>query len=208
MQHFEQLKQRLARYCEIELERRRPTTQVPLPVILSAMSRHASPNVLETLLDAMTAKHELVRRGDRVGLPSGADLSNRQRTLLNTVLTEIAHAGSTPPTLKELAERHSYPMADLERLVQVAIDEGRLVRVSPQLVLCGEALDSLRQRLAAYFQKHPAGSVSEIREHWQMTRKHAVPILEYFDQRQITTRAGDLRSAGPRLSLTVDEVPA
>jgi hypothetical protein len=39
-----------------------------------------------------------------------------------------------------------------------------------------------------------------------MTRKHAVPILEFFDQCQVTQRAGDNRSAGPRLSQLVDEV--
>ena len=43
--------------------------------------------------------------------------------------------------------------------------------------------------------------ISEIREQWGITRKHAVPIFEFFDQCQITVRAGDLRSAGPRISL-------
>jgi selenocysteine-specific elongation factor len=203
---FEQLKQRLLRYCQVELERRRPASQVPLSVILSAMSRHASEPVLQTLLETMTARRELVRRGERVGLATGPELSHRQRNVLNAVLAGIASAGPTPPTLKELAEQHDYPLKDLEPLVQVAVDEGRLIRVSPLLALDRRALEALRRGLADYFEKHATGTVSEIREQWNMTRKHAVPILEFFDQCQVTQRAGDNRSAGPRLSQLVDEV--
>jgi selenocysteine-specific elongation factor len=170
------------------------------------MSRHASDPVLQTLLEAMTSRGELVRRGDRVGLPTGAELSHRQRHVLSAVLAAIGSAGPAPPTLKELAEQHAYPLKDLEPLVQVAIDEGRLVRVSPLLALDRAALESLRQSLADHFQKHRSGTVSQIREQWHVTRKHAVPILEFFDQCQITRRTGDNRSPGPRISLSVDEV--
>ena len=135
VQRFRQLKQQLVRRCQIELERRRPASQVPLSIILSAMSRHASQPVLGVLLEEMTAQHELVRRGDRVGLPTGPELSHRQRGMLNMLLAECVGAGPAPPTLKEFAERNGYPLRDLETLAQVAIDEGRLVRLSPQMVI-------------------------------------------------------------------------
>ena len=202
---FEQLKQRLLRSCQSEVEKRRPAPQVPLSVVLSAMSRHASPPVLESLLETMSARGELLRRGDRVGLPSGPELTNRQRSLLKTVLAAIEGAGATPPTLKELAEQHKCALKDLELLVQVPVEQGILIRVSPLLAINRDALEALRQSLAEHFQKHPTGTVSEIRELWKMTRKHTVPILEFFDQRQITSRSGDSRAAGPRISLPVDE---
>jgi selenocysteine-specific elongation factor len=170
------------------------------------MSRHASEPVLQTLLESMTARREVVRRGDRVGLPTGPELSHRQRQLLGAVLAQIDSAGATPPTLKELAEQHDYPLKDLELLVQVAVDEGRLIRVSPLLALDRDALETLRRSIAEFFEKHPSGTVGEIREQWNMTRKHAVPILEFFDQCQITRRSGDNRSAGPRISHSLDEV--
>jgi selenocysteine-specific elongation factor len=154
----------------------------------------------------MTSSGELVRRGDQVGLPTGPDLTNRQRGLLEAVLGEITRAGPTPPTLKQLAEQHACDVRELELLVQVAVDEGTLIRVSPELVIHRDELDALRQSLAERFQRQPTGSVSEIREHWRMTRKHAVPILEFFDQCQLTSRSGDRRSAGPRIALPVDEV--
>jgi selenocysteine-specific elongation factor len=63
-----------------------------------------------------------------------------------------------------------------------------------------KAIESLRQSLAAYFQTHSTAKVGELREQWGITRKHAVPIFEFFDDRHITRREGDLRTAGPQLS--------
>ena len=173
--------------------------------ILSAMSRHASPPVLEALLDAMTAQ-------------SRARAARRSRWTAHgsgTFASPASHVGRTAgrshrrrtnaATLKEFGEKHGYSLKDLEPLVQVAVDEGRLVRLSPQLAIDREALEALRQSLADHFQKHPTAKVGEIREQWGITRKHAVPIFEFFDQYQITSRAGDLRSAGPRMSLPIDE---
>jgi selenocysteine-specific elongation factor len=205
MRRFSQLKQRLLRRCQIELERRRPASQVPQSVVASAMSRYASPQVLETLLDAMTTSHELIRRGDRIGLPTGVELTHRQQAMLDTLLTELTGAGAAPPTLKEFSENHGYSLKDLEPLVQVAVDEGRLVRLSPQLAIERSVLESLQRNLAVHFQQHATAKVGEIREQWGITRKHAVPIFEFFDRQRITSRAGDLRSPGPRISLPIDE---
>ena len=89
--------------------------------------------------------------------------------------------------------------------MQVAVDEGQFVRLSSQIIMDRGALETLRKRLVDHFTKSSTAKVGEIREQWGITRKHAVPIFEYFDQCQITSRAGDVRSAGPRVSLPVDQ---
>jgi selenocysteine-specific elongation factor len=157
------------------------------------------------LLEDMVARRELVRRGDRIGLPSAPQLSLRQRQLLATLLAQFASAARAPPTLKELAEQHKMTLRDLEPLIQVAVDDGHLVRLSPQMAIDRPALESLRQSLAEHFQRHPTAKVGELREQWGITRKHAVPVFEYFDECKVTVRAGDLRSAGWRLSLPLGE---
>jgi selenocysteine-specific elongation factor len=208
LQHFQRLKEAMIRRIKAELERRRPASLVLLSVILAGMKRQASPPVLEALLADMTARRELVRRDERIGLPTGAELSQRQRSMLTTLLAEVTAAGSTPPTLKEFAERHGYPLPDVEAIVQVAVDEKALIRISPQLVMNRDALEGLRQRLEEHFAKNATAKVGEMREQWGITRKHAVPLFEFFDQRGITSRAGDIRSAGPRLSNPIDKESA
>jgi len=204
-QRFGQLKQKLIRRTQQELERRKPASQVPLSVILFAMSHHASAGVLETLLASMVGDRELIRRGDRIGLPSGARLSQRQRQLLDKLLDEFSSAGRSPPTDKELAEKHKLTPRELEPLLQVGVDDGQLIRLSPQMAIDIQAIESLRQSLMEYFQSHPTAKVGELREQWGVTRKYAVPIFEFFDERQITLRSGDLRTPGPRLTMPIGE---
>jgi hypothetical protein len=95
-------------------------------------------------------------------------------------------------------------MRDLEPLVQVGLDEGAFIQISPQLLTTSRALENMRQRLAAHFKQSPTAKVGEMRQEWGITRKHAVPLFEYFDLCQITSRAGDVRSAGPRLHIPID----
>jgi len=204
-QRFRKLKEKLLCVVHDELERRKPASQLPLAVVMSAMSQRAGIAVLETLVADATAKRELNRRGDRIGLPSGAELTQRQRHLLDGLLNQFAAAGPAPPTLKELAEQHKVSLRDLEALVQVAIDENHLVKLSPLMAIDLSALESLRQSLVEHFRRQPTAKVGELREQWKITRKHAVPIFEYFDESRITVRAGDLRSAGPRLSFPIGE---
>ena len=119
MQRFSRLKQQLVRRCHIELERRRPASQVPQSVIASAMSRYASPQVLETLLDAMTASRELIRRGDRVGLPTGAELTHRQQAMLDTLGNPSSSAGissSPQPALSRQRQVRKFELPGLEPL--------------------------------------------------------------------------------------------
>lgn len=202
---FAQLKQRLLRHCRAELERRKPAAQVSLTAVLAPMNRHASPALLQKLLAEMVTQREIIHRGERIGLPSGAELSQRQRQQLATLLTQLVTAGRAPPTFKELAELTKIPQRDLEQLLQVAIDEGQLVKLSPQLAMDREALEGIRQSLADYFQRQATAKVGDLREQWGITRKHAVPIFEFFDDCGITLRKDDLRTPGPRLLLPIGE---
>ena len=202
---FAQLKQRLVRRCREELERRKPASQVPTSVILAALSSQTSAGMLEKLLDVTTVNREIIRRGERMGLPSGAELSAKQRQLLTVLLEGLITTGRAPPTLKELSEQHKVPLRDVEQLIQVGVDDGLLIKLSPQMAIDREALEGLRQSLADYFQRQPTAKVGELREQWGITRKHAVPIFEFFDNCRVTVRKDDLRTPGPRLLTPLGE---
>jgi selenocysteine-specific elongation factor len=169
------------------------------------MKHDGSDSILEAILTDMAAHREIIRRGDRVGLTGGPELTQKQRHLLDTILGEFASAGRTPPTDKELAERHKLSLKELSPLLQVGADDGQLLRLSQQMSIDRAAVESLRRSLADYFQSHQTAKVGELREQWGITRKHAVPIFEFFDEQELTVRDGDLRTAGPRLLVSFDE---
>ena len=107
--------------------------------------------------------------------------------------------------MKELADQHRLPLREMEPLVKVAVDEGQLVRLSPEIVIIREAIELLRQSLTEHFRSSPTAGVGELRERWGITRKHALPIFEFFDKCGITVRSGETRLAGPRLAIPIRE---
>ena len=69
-----------------------------------------------------------------------------------------------------------------------------LVRVSPELIFHSEALAQLRERFPRIRKtKGERISVPVFKELTGITRKYAIPLLEYLDREKVTRRAGDER---------------
>ena len=56
-------------------------------------------------------------------------------------------------------------------------------------------------KLRLLLSKQSDVTVPEIKECWGVTRKHVIPLLEYCDRQNVTTRSGDSRRAGPKLAI-------
>lgn len=204
---FTDIIERIVDRCRHELERRRPAQFVPLAALLAAASRLASPNVLLAAIERLVTTGRVIRRGDRIRLPAaGPPLSRRQREMLDHYLTVLANAGPTPPTLKEYAEQVHNSINELQPLVQWAADEGLLTQLSDDFAISTDAIERLRLSLVEQLRQAPTVRISDLKERWGMTRKHAVPIFEFMSRRKITVRRGDSHSAGPRLLMPIDEV--
>ena len=70
------------------------------------------------------------------------------------------------------------------------------MRVNPDLFFYRAALDNLIARLREYAAQHEPErliDVATFKEIAGISRKYAIPLLEYFDRERITRRAGDKR---------------
>jgi selenocysteine-specific elongation factor len=69
-----------------------------------------------------------------------------------------------------------------------------LVRITPELIFHRDALTNLKKLLSTYKQtKGERISVPVFKELTGITRKYAIPLLEYLDRERVTRRAGDER---------------
>jgi selenocysteine-specific elongation factor len=81
-----------------------------------------------------------------------------------------------------------------EKLLQILLREKSLVRVSPELIFHREALRRLKEMLGTHKKtKSERISVPGFKELTGITRKYAIPLLEYLDRVRVTRRAGDER---------------
>jgi selenocysteine-specific elongation factor len=145
---------------------------------------------LKVLVDAGT----LIEEGSQIRLAThkvkvGADLAK-----VKTKLDDFFKLASfQPPMLKEVFNEAGTPEGPSKEAMQVLVDEGALIRLKEDLIYHKDALAGARSRLENYLGDHDNISASEFRDLLGITRKHAIPLLEYFDTARITLRIGDKR---------------
>ena len=98
------------------------------------------------------------------------------------------------PSVKEVLAKLSVEAKRAEKLLQILLREKSLVRVSPELIFHRDALAHLKEQLVAYKKaKGERISVPLFKDLTGITRKYAIPLLEYLDRERVTRRAGDER---------------
>jgi len=99
--------------------------------------------------------------------------------------------GLATPAVPEVLAKSGVDPARARTLLQLMLRDKRLVRVSDDLVFHASAMESLRSLLAKKKGAHFA--VPEFKDWTGISRKYAIPLLEYLDRERITRRDGDAR---------------
>jgi selenocysteine-specific elongation factor len=76
---------------------------------------------------------------------------------------------------------------------QVLVQSGKLVRVKESLFFHAQALESIQTKLVALLRERKDIGPSDIKDLLGISRKYAIPLLEFFDQRRVTARVGERR---------------
>jgi selenocysteine-specific elongation factor len=106
----------------------------------------------------------------------------------------FADAGLAVPSVKEVLAKLSVEAKRAEKLLQILLREKILVRVSPELIFHRDALAQLKEQLVTYKKaKGERISVPVFKDLTGITRKYAIPLLEYLDRERVTRRAEDER---------------
>ncbi len=78
-------------------------------------------------------------------------------------------------------------------LLEVLVDQGRLVRIGDGRPFHIEALTQLRNLLREYAREEKTIDVATFKDLAGVTRKNAIPLLEYLDGERQTRRVGNVR---------------
>jgi selenocysteine-specific elongation factor len=103
----------------------------------------------------------------------------------------FAEAKLTVPTVDEVLAASGVSIARAKTILQLLIREKILIRVGADLVFHSSAISALRTLLTPH--KGIPFSVAAFKDWTQISRKYAIPLLEYLDREHITRRAGNDR---------------
>jgi len=105
----------------------------------------------------------------------------------------FAQAGLKVPRLKDVLASLPIDKSRAQKIVTLLLRDRVLVKVGDDLVFHRDALDGLRKLVIAQKDKTPKMNVVAFKDLIGVTRKYAIPLLEWLDSQRVTRRVGDER---------------
>jgi selenocysteine-specific elongation factor len=151
------------------------------------------PNAPVFLIDALLASSnalvvdgEIVRtRGHKITLKEDEEQARA------AIESAFEAAGLAVPALAEVLAKSGIEAGRARTLLAGLLREKRLTRITDDLVFHRSAIGRLRQLLAD--RKSQRFNVAAFKEWTGVSRKYAIPLLEYLDREHVTRREGDER---------------
>jgi selenocysteine-specific elongation factor len=150
--------------------------------------------VMEAMLAQLTRDKNAEVAGEQVRLAGrGVELKDDEARARAQIEKAFADAGLKVPLMKEVLDKLAVDKARAQKLVTLLLRDRVLIKLADDLVFHQTALQGLRQLMATQKTKTPRIDVATFKDLLGVTRKYAIPLLEYLDQQRVTRRVGDER---------------
>lgn len=116
-------------------------------------------------------------------------LSDEEARMEERLLSAFRDAKWQPPTLEEVISRFDLDPQKARKLYHLLLHRGALVRIGEH-TFAAEALEELIRRIRERKAIDPRLDVGTFKEITGVSRKYAIPLLEYLDRLRITRRVG------------------
>ena len=154
----------------------------------------ASPEVFSAALEQLAREQKIEITADIVRLPGhGVTMKDEEAESKKKIEDAFAAAGLKVPALHEVLAGLKIDKARAQKIVTLLLREKSLIKISDDLVFHRTALDQLRRQIGAHKTKSPTIDVAAFKDMTGVSRKYAIPLLEYLDRERVTRRVGDLR---------------
>jgi len=152
------------------------------------------PEVFYSVLGKLAEEKKLEVAGELVRLPGrGVVMKDEEAESKKIIEQAFASAGLKVPSLKEVLAGLKVDKIRAQKIVTLLLRDKVLIKISEELVFHQSALMDLRQKIAALKNSAPKIDVARFKDMTGVSRKYAIPLLEYLDRERVTRRVGDER---------------
>lgn len=142
---------------------------------------------------SLVLENQLVRAAEH-----RVEMSPDDLVLKDNLAAIYRDAGLEPPDFSEAVQQLDAPAKreHVRKLLQLLLDAGEVKTITGEVFCDNGALEKLLRQLAGYAREHEPERLIDVAAFKELTgvsRKYAIPLLEYLDRSKITRRAGDKR---------------
>lgn len=156
--------------------------------------------IFKITLEGLEKENKITTEKDVVKLAShslelSADEKVLRERLQNIYRSARLEVPKLEDALNEAADRATFNREQARKIFQLLINAGEIVKATDEFYFAKVEIDKLVENLKNFAAKTPDRliDVAAFKDLANVSRKYAIPLLEYFDRERVTRRAGDKR---------------
>ncbi|UCD70598.1 MAG: selenocysteine-specific translation elongation factor [Syntrophobacterales bacterium] len=191
---YEQLKKKILSYI-LEFHESYPLRLGPSKEeVKSKLPKNVEAKLFHYMLKELVDSKEVLVEKDKLRLSTHrVSLRDDQKRLKNRIAGLFAKGGLQSPSLKELASKLSADDSEVRNVVRLLMEEGAIIKAKEDMYFHREAVEKLKGQLIQFLRIHHEITTAQFKEMTKVSRKYAIPLIEYFDNSKITIRVGEKR---------------
>jgi selenocysteine-specific elongation factor len=151
-------------------------------------------DIFDGLVSRLLSHGKLVERKQRIAWPEHREVFGEDESKLMASIEALFKARFfNPPDRQEVIEAVEIPLENVDKALQILIEQERLVRVENELFFHIDAIEKARQILIDFISKEGKMESVKFKYLLDTTRKFAIPLLDYLDRIGVTRRVGNTR---------------
>lgn len=193
---FEKMKSSLLSAIEVHHKTDKLSRGMPRELVRERLFKHSEPDLFTAVASELEREKKIVADKDVLKLASHElQLLPGEKEVLDTLRGIYREAKLEVPKLEEALNRASSDQRAARKIFQVLINNKEVVGVTPELFFFTDVVDGLASSLreVARTSGDTMIDVARFKEIAGVSRKYAIPLLEYFDRTRVTVRVGDKR---------------
>lgn len=166
----------------------------------SSISPYLSEAIFESAVNALMQSGILLAERDvLMSAQNSVAMSPAETALQEALMRAFDQAGLEPPKVDQIIAgaitTGSMSANDARRIVQRMLSDKQLIKVTDEYWFAAAAVDELKRRLRDFADRSPERIIdmAEFKEIAGVSRKYAIPLIEYLDRERFTVRRGDKR---------------
>ena len=194
----------LSAAAEVEIKRfheKEPLAKgMPREALREKLFAHLPAEVFQGVIGSLESSGIIVLDRESVRLTSyKTELAPAESALSERILNSYTTAGLEVPKLEDALEISiagtKFTKQDARKFFQLFLDSGQIVKVSEEFYFLKSEIDQLREKLRQFAAttSDRAIDMAQFKDLAGVSRKYAIPLIEYFDRERVTVRRGDKR---------------
>ncbi len=152
------------------------------------------PRLFSQVLNQMIKNRQIVQEENNVRLEGHrVSLGRDQADIRDKIIKIYRNGGLQPPFFRDVTKELDAEPKRANEVLTLLVEEGRIIKTKDDLYFDADAVDQLKNKLVAFLKSNNEITTPQFKEMTGVSRKYVIPLIEYFDAKNVTLRVGDSR---------------